>query len=329
MDDRGRAACLSAGLHEAHVMLAHHDGIVVENNIVDVVRLVKHENLARPVGNIARLTLCGEGHRRARVEHLAFLHGLAEHVIGFAGAERDVSIGDLDLFFALVGLERVARHVVDRVIECICAIRRPLSGNVFVLRNGLVEVKRRLGRRDVAIFVRSVPAFQRVTGADRTRNNRLGGGVAPIGGNAFDNVVAAVADRATVQMERHLVRRRGPNGVEAHVALDGKRFAGLRPAAGVLVHRPLHVHTCGTERPALERPFLGAVLRTVGAHGGRAEGGPIGIRELPAVFARAIDLRVVLVLVIQLVAVHVLGHLRAVGQPDRTERHLAASRDVV
>ena len=178
-------------------MLALNDGIVVENNIVSVVRLFKLENLARPVGNIARLTLCGEGHRRARVERLVLLLGLAEHVIGFA-AGRDVSISDLDLLFALVGLERFVRHVVDRVIECFCAIRRPLSGNVFVLRNGLVEVKRRLGRRDVAILVRSVPAFQRVTGADRTRNDRLGGGVAPIGGNAFDNVVAAVADRATV-----------------------------------------------------------------------------------------------------------------------------------
>ena len=129
-------------------------------------------------------------------------------------------------------------------------------------------------------------------------------------------------------MERHLVRRRIPNRIEAHVALDGKRIAGLRLTAGVLVHRPLHVHTCGTERPALERPRLGAVIRTVGAHGGRAEGGPIGIRELPAVFSRAIDHRVVLVLVIQLVAVRVLGHLRTVGQPDRAERHLAARRDV-
>ena len=132
-------------------------------------------------------------------------------------------------------------------------------------------------------------------------------------------------------MERHLVRRRIPNRIEAHVAIDGKRIAGLRLTAGVLVHRPLHVHTCGTERPALERPRLGAVIRTVGANGRRGKlVGVISVLKLPAVLVGAITiLRVVLVLVIKVEAVRVLGHLRAVGQPDRAERHLAARRDVV
>ena len=132
-------------------------------------------------------------------------------------------------------------------------------------------------------------------------------------------------------MERHLVRRRIPNRIEAHVAIDGKRIAGLRLTAGVLVHRPLHVHTCGTERPTLERPRLGAVIRTVGANGRRGElGGVISVLKLPAVLVGAINiLRVVLVLVIKVEAVRVLGHLRAVGQPDSAERHLAARREVV
>ena len=125
--------------------------------------------------------------------------GLFQHVILRTAVRGDVAVLVYqNRIFVLIAIKRVLRHVVDRVAKCFRAVRRPFRRNMLVLRNGLVEVKRRLGRRDVAILVRSVPAFQRVTGADRTRNDRLGGGVAPIGGNAFDNVVAAVADRATV-----------------------------------------------------------------------------------------------------------------------------------
>ena len=198
-DDRGLGIGLSAGLHEVHVMLAHHDGIVVENNIVGVARLFKLENLARPVGNIARLTLCGEGHRRARVEHLVLLLGLFQHVIRRTAVRGNVAVLVYpNRIFDLIAIKRVLRHVVDRVAKCFHAVRRPFRRNMLVLRNGLVEIERRFRRCDVAVLVGPIPAFKRIAGTERTRNDRLGRRIAPIGGNAFDNVVAAVADRAAV-----------------------------------------------------------------------------------------------------------------------------------
>ena len=306
------------------------DGVIAENDVVRVVCLIHHKNLVRLNGNIARLIFRSERHGRVWVERLVRLLRLLQHVILRTAVRGNVAVLVYpNRLFVLSAIKRARRHVVDRVAKCFRADRRPFRSNMLVIRNGLVEIELRFRRCDVAVLVGHIPAFKRIAGTERTRNDRLGRRIAPIGGNFFDDIATAVIYRAAVQMEGYTIRRGIPNRIEAQVALDGKRVAGLRPAAGVPVHRPLHVRARRTKRPTLERPFLGAVIRTVGTHGGRAEGGPIGIRELPAVFSRAIDHRVVLVLVIQLVAVRVLGHLRAVGQPDRAERHLAARREVV
>ena len=77
---------------------------------------------------------------------------------------------------------------------------RPFRGNVLVFRNRLVKVKRRLRLCNVPVFIRYIPALQRVTAPERAGNNAACG-ITGVGGNFLHDVRTNTIDRTAVQVE--------------------------------------------------------------------------------------------------------------------------------
>ena len=328
LDDVLTAAVLRTGQYKLHHVLAGDDGIIVEEYVILFARLFRFQVEVGSLGNIAIDLLCGQILRHVLNEHFCLNLILLQHKIGF----RELRVVRIRSFLCilkviLVDFAQCFRQIVDGVAECLRADRRPLRGNVHVAGDRLVKGKHFLGLLNVPVYIRHVPAFQGVTALEGTGDHIFGGGIAPVGGDIFYDVIRGIAHRAAAQMEGHRIGGRIPDGVEPQVARDGEGVTGLALGLGVLIHGPLHVHAGGAKGPALERPRGRAVCMPVGADGGSSSSRTINI---PAIFCCTILLLLVVgVLITQVEGVLLLCHLRAVGQGNGAQGHLGVAGGAV